>query len=185
MGSNKLLLPYRGRSLLCAALDAVAGSRAEPVICVLGRDAEAVRRAMEKESGPRPVVWIVNADAAWGRASSIRAALKALPEACEAALFLPGDVPGVTATEVDALIARFESTHAEIVVAVEDTEAPSHPVLFARSLFSELRALQGDVGGRALIEKRWASVEKVQRKGPSLFDVDTPEDYKKLLEGLP
>lgn len=184
MGRNKLLLPYRGRPLACDALGAVAGSRADPAICVLGHEAETVRSALSREQWPRPIRWIVNADAASGRASSIAAGLDAVPEECEGALFLPGDVPGVRPGDVEAVMEKYLETWAALVVAVESDGTRSHPVLFARSLFPRLRALRGDAGGHGLIQELWAVAEKVPRTGPRLFDIDTPADYQRLTEGI-
>ena len=182
MGCNKLLLPFRGRPLLCAALDAVTGGGARPVICVLGRDSEAVRTALAREQWPSPVCWVVNPDAASGRASSICVGLDSVPEACLAALFMPGDVPGVRARDVERVIARFRLTGAPVVAATESDGNRSHPVLFARSLFPRLRHLRGDTGGQGIVRELWECAEKVARAGAPLFDVDTQDDYDRLHE---
>lgn len=182
MGRNKLLLPFRGRPLVCAALDAVTGAGARPVICVLGQDSEPVRAALANERWRSPVCWAVNPDAASGRASSIRVGLASVPQACAAALFMPGDVPGVRAQDVEAVIARFRLTGASVVIATESDGNRSHPVLFARSLFPRLRRLRGDTGGQGIVRELWECAEKVARTPPPLFDVDTQDDYDRLRE---
>jgi molybdenum cofactor cytidylyltransferase len=54
-----------------------------------------------------------------------------------------------------------------------------NPVLFARSLFPELLTLQGDVGGRVLLEKQRADIAEVDVGSDEiLLDVDTLEDYE-------
>jgi molybdenum cofactor cytidylyltransferase len=54
-------------------------------------------------------------------------------------------------------------------------------VLFDRRIFPDLMALQGDVGGRALFAKY--PITWVPWHDPGLLlDVDTPEDYQKLLD---
>jgi molybdenum cofactor cytidylyltransferase len=56
----------------------------------------------------------------------------------------------------------------------------ANPVLFDRSTFPELLALQGDTGGRAIIDRH--SIESVDWADANLlFDVDTPDDYHRLL----
>jgi molybdenum cofactor cytidylyltransferase len=57
----------------------------------------------------------------------------------------------------------------------------ANPTLFDRRTFPGLMALQGDVGGRALFSKY--TITWVPWHDPSLLlDVDTPEDYQKLLD---
>jgi len=54
-------------------------------------------------------------------------------------------------------------------------------VLFARSLFPELLSLQGEEGGRSLIEKHRPLVEWVEvDSGDYFLDIDTQEDLKRL-----
>jgi molybdenum cofactor cytidylyltransferase len=55
-----------------------------------------------------------------------------------------------------------------------------NPVLFDKSLFSELRELSGDTGGRALLEKYEDQVVSVPASRGVLLDIDTVEDYKTL-----
>jgi molybdenum cofactor cytidylyltransferase len=57
----------------------------------------------------------------------------------------------------------------------------ANPVLFGRETFNDLLILNGDQGGRAIFSKfnptymEWADDRL-------LMDVDTPEDYQRLLE---
>jgi molybdenum cofactor cytidylyltransferase len=55
---------------------------------------------------------------------------------------------------------------------------PAHPVLFGRSLFSELEALSGDVGAREVIRRHES--EAVQIEVEALTDIDTEEDYRRF-----
>lgn len=182
MGSNKLLLPFRGKPLLCAALEAALGSGANPVICVVGPESPMPQKILAERGEFGRIRWAVNPEARTGRASSIRAGIAALPEECSAALFLPGDVPGVRTEEAVALLARYRETGAPAVIAVDGDGTLSHPVLFDRALFPELLTLKGDDGARGILADLDERVEKVVRRAAPLFDVDTPEDYRALLE---
>jgi molybdenum cofactor cytidylyltransferase len=56
-----------------------------------------------------------------------------------------------------------------------------NPVLWPASLFRELAALQGDVGGRALLHRHKAQVLAVEMADDAvLVDVDEPEDLAAL-----
>lgn len=181
MGRNKLLLPLGGRPLGAYALSAMAGSCVDEVICVVGFEADLVRGALEP-CARRPVRWVVNEEYASGRASSIRAALGGLSDAVAAAVFLPADVPGVTAGNVSAVAAAHHATRTPVVVTTEADGSPSHPVLFGRPLFARLSLLEGDTGGRALLEERWGEAVKVPRSGGDGSDVDTEEAYRLALK---
>lgn len=182
MGRDKLLLPYRGKPLLCAALEAALGSTASPVVCVVGPKSELPPGVLAQEGEFHRIHWAVNPEASSGRASSIRVGLEALPESCAAALFLPGDVPGVRAEEVESLLVRFRQGEAPALVAVEPDGAFSHPVLFAREFFPQLSALEGDNGARGILTEMGNRLLRVTRRAAPLWDVDTPEDYRRLTE---
>ncbi len=177
----KLLLPYKGRPLLCHALEALSAAGAAPVLCVLGFRSEAVLRAVRSCSPSRPIRFLVNPAYASGRASSVRLGLEALPESCEAAVLLPGDMPLVRPQDVRAVLERFEKSGAPLVVAVDEAGQRAHPVLFARRLFPRLSGLQGDESGQAIIRELWESAEKVLTPGHCGLDVDREEDYRHLL----
>jgi molybdenum cofactor cytidylyltransferase len=111
----------------------------------------------------------------------VRVGIESLPEKCAAAVFLPADMPLLRSEDVAALVARFERTGASIVVAVDEQGERAHPVLFARRLFPRLVALSGDESGQGLIHEHWAQAEKVTVPRRRSVDVDTEEDYRRLL----
>lgn len=180
MGRNKLLLPVGGRPLAAWGLGALAGAGLDPVVCVLGHEAEAVQRALSSCHPGGRVRFVLNPDYATGRASSVRTALAHLPEECEAAVFLPGDLLGATPEGVRAIVARHRKTGYDLAVAVSAAGDRTHPVLFARKLFAALAALEGDESGQRILLERWDSAEKVPVSGDVPIDVDTPEDYRTL-----
>ena len=51
-------------------------------------------------------------------------------------------------------------------------------VAFARTLWGELKAQSGDVGGREVVRRHWD--EAVLIECPPCRDVDTPEDFARL-----
>ena len=65
------------------------------------------------------------------------------------------------------------------VCAYEDGRG--HPIAFARSTFAELAALHGDKGVWKLLDRRAAEVAEVAVQGPVPLDVDTWEDYERVL----
>jgi molybdenum cofactor cytidylyltransferase len=181
MEREKLLLPFRGRPLLCHALDCMAASPVSNVLCVLGHRSDVVLPILRSYPFPRGIRFLENPHYASGRASSVRLALQSLPEGCEAAVFLPADMPLLRPEDVGTLVERFERTGAWLVVAVDESGVRAHPVLFARPLFPSLAALAGDESGHEIIRERWGVAEKVLVPRSRVLDVDTEEDYRRLL----
>ncbi len=179
MGRPKMLLPYRSGTVLSCAVAPHLEAGAGRVIVVLGYGADEVRAAAKLPADPR-LTTVVNLDWAEGMASSIRRGLEECGEA-SAVLLALGDQPGVDVARVKAVLAAW-APDIRLVVPVHGDRG-SHPVLFARSLFPELRDLRGDVGAREVVRRHWA--EAVRVPAPPLADVDTEEDYRTLLDGAP
>ena len=59
-----------------------------------------------------------------------------------------------------------------------------HPFWFSRSMFGELAQLHGDKGVWKLIESGRYPVCELPVDGPVPLDVDTWDDYRRLLESV-
>lgn len=175
-GAHKLLLPVQGQPLIRRTVEQVLASRVEGVVVVLGRDAEAVRQAL----AGLPVRCVVNPDYREGMSSSLRAGIEALGPEVEAALIVLGDQPSVGPEIVDRLIESYRNAGKPIVVPSYHG-VRGNPVLFAASLFPEIREVQGDQGAREVISRDPGRVLEVAFALPAPRDVDTPEDYEALL----
>ncbi|HWQ03896.1 MAG TPA: selenium cofactor biosynthesis protein YqeC [Longilinea sp.] len=115
-----------------------------------------------------------------GQSTSIRLGLQSLPPNTGGAVFLLGDQPQIPAQLIQDLVDRHAATHAPIIAPFVGGRR-ANPVLFDRCTFPDLLALEGDTGGRGLIAKY--PVEYIPWNDESiLLDVDTPEDYGRLLE---
>jgi molybdenum cofactor cytidylyltransferase len=176
MGAHKLLLPLAGQPLLSYALRAALESRADPVVLVLGHDAEAVRAALP---AGRHVI-VRNPRYTSGMASSVQAGLHALPARSLGTVILLGDQPRMTVALVDRLLAE-AAAHPEAIVAASYGGRRGNPVYFPRALFAELLALSGDEGGRSVIAQHPELVRLLDfpPSGQDV-DVDHPEEYERL-----
>jgi len=175
MGQPKPLLLWQGvpfiRQVARTALDADLS----PVIIVAGEYVAEIQAAVSD----LPVTVIHNAEWATGQSTSVKAGLNALPEETGSAIFLLADQPHIPIELVRSLVAQHAQSLPPIVVPlIEDRRG--NPVLFDRVTFKDLSALSGDVGGRAVFAKH--RVTYVPWHDASLLlDVDTPEDYQRLL----
>ncbi len=177
-GQPKQLLAWGGVPLVAHIADQALAAGLDPVVVVLGNQAEAVRAAL----GTRPVQTAMNWRWETGLSASVLAGLAALPPETEAAIFLQCDQPLVNADLLRTLVSRFEESNAPIVYPTRaDQRRP--PVLFARHLFSELASITGDEGGRVVIARHPNDVATVEVADPDvLADIDTPDDYERLVQ---
>jgi molybdenum cofactor cytidylyltransferase len=174
LGRAKQLLPFRGTTLLGAAVEAVKAASPRRLIVVLGARAAEIRRELGAIEGAH---FVENPDWRTGMGSSLRAAL---PHADgEGLLVALCDQPLVPASHFAALRAAFEA-QPDRIIASSYEETTGVPALFPSSLRSELDGLQG--GAQALIARHPRVVRLPCPE--AAVDVDTEEDYRRLLELL-
>lgn len=173
MSENKLLLELGGKPLVRGVVESAAGSHASPVAVVTGRDGERVRSAL----AGCPVVFVDNPEYSKGLSTSLNCGLKTLPDNCDGAVVLLGDMPAVTPALLDKLIAAFAPAESRAICVATHGGKRGNPVLFARRFFEEIEALEGDVGARGLIGAYPELVCEVEAESDApLIDIDTPED---------
>jgi molybdenum cofactor cytidylyltransferase len=172
MGSNKLMAEVAGKPLIRHAVEAALASGAASVVVVIGNAGADVRLAV----APLTVSFVDNPDFSKGLSSSLKHGLKALPGDCDGAVILLGDMPGVTSTLIDRLIAAFDPAEGRAICVATRGGKRGNPVLWARRFFAEMLAIEGDVGARQLIGQNAELVCEVEAgdDGP-LIDIDTPE----------
>lgn len=177
MGRPKMLVPIGARTLVSTVVGALLDADLPRVVVVLGCDADGIRRQARLPEDAR-LRLTVNEEWASGMASSLRRGLEECGDA-GAALVALGDQAGLTAERVGRIVDGWRPG-IRLVVPVNGRRA-GHPVLFDRSLWPELRALTGDVGGRDVVKRHLAEAALVTA-GP-LADLDTEEDLRRHLAG--
>ncbi|MDE1938428.1 MAG: nucleotidyltransferase family protein [Alphaproteobacteria bacterium] len=172
MGANKLLIPLAGKPLVRHAVEAAVASQAKPVIVVTGNSGEEVQKALRDLD----VQFANNSDFSVGLSTSLKCGLRALPGDCAGAAILLADMPRVTPTLIDALIAAFAPERGRAICAPVANGRRGNPVLWARRFFPEILALEGDTGAKALLDAHRDLVWEfpAMDDGP-FFDIDTPE----------
>jgi len=174
MGRFKLLLPWRGRPVLAHVLEAVRASKIHHRILVLGHEAAAIRAAIDLAG----FTVRDNPDHPAGQSTSMRVGLLAAPAACTGYLFLLGDQPGVTAAFIDDLVARHAAEPDRILVPTVGGRRTS-PVLFPAEFREALLVVEGDQGGRPLLDAHADRIRAVPVDDPVLVrDLDEPADLE-------
>jgi molybdenum cofactor cytidylyltransferase len=177
---NKLIADVGGVPMVRRVAEAALGSKAQPVVVVTGHMAADVAAAL---SG-LDVRLVANPDYATGLASSLKAGIGAVPEGCEGALILLGDMPGIAAEHVDRLVETFAAAAPESIVVPVHEGRQGNPVIWPRRYFSELLQLEGDAGAKRLIATHRDTVREIEVRSDAIFaDVDTPEALRDLRGG--
>jgi molybdenum cofactor cytidylyltransferase len=171
----KQILPWgEANTLVGHVVDlAQAAQDLREVVVVTGYEAAAVAAAVQG----RTVRCAANPRWAEGQSSSVRAGLAAVGRDSLAAVFLLADQPHVSPAVIDALIQAHRQTLAPAVVPLYRGARRGNPVLFDRSLFQELMALSGDVGGRAVIQRLGEAVHGLPIDDDQPVGIETWEDY--------
>jgi molybdenum cofactor cytidylyltransferase len=176
LGSPKQLLLWRNKPLVYTVAQTAISAGLSPVVVVTGSHGREVERALTD----LPVVLVENPHWEAGQSTSVKAGLSALPEIVGGAVFLLSDQPQVPDTRIRSLVDTHAQTLSPIVAPQIDGQR-GNPVLFDRDTFSDFLALEGDAGGRKLFSQHQVTwVEWNDRD--LLLDVDTPEDYQRLLK---
>lgn len=179
MGRPKQLLPWHGEPLICHATRTALSAGLDQVVVVVGAFGEEVKEALVDQD----VDIRDNPDWKLGQSTSVRAGLSALPPGTGAVLFLLADQPNIPAMLIQALIEKHAETLAPIVAPLIDNQR-GNPVLFDRQTFKDLFSVRGDSGGRQLFSQypvTWVE----WHDGAVLLDIDTDEDYQRLLAEVP
>lgn len=178
LGRPKQLLEVGGKPLIAHVADTALGSRLDEVIVVLGHQAGAVRNAL----GDRAVRVRVNPQYREGQSTSLIAALDSVGESTDAIVVLLSDQPTIATRVIDDLVDAWRATRAPIV-ASSYGGTTSHPLLFGRELFKEIRSIQGDRGARDVVRRHRDEVVTVDGGADQPPpDVDTEEAYELLRE---
>jgi EmrB/QacA subfamily drug resistance transporter len=178
MGQLKQLLPVGGQPMVRRVAEAVCAAELAQVLVVVGARADQVAQALVA----LPVDVVANEQWAEGMSTSLRAGLQALRPEIQAVLIVLADQPALTPHLLKALVARYHATGAPIVAPFFRGQH-GNPVLFDRSLFPELLAVEGDQGGRALLVRHHERMECIDIDDPAaVLDVDTRQDYEKAQE---
>jgi molybdenum cofactor cytidylyltransferase len=176
-GKPKQLLDWQGQPFVRAIAKTALEAGLAPVIIVTGARGENIEAAVQDLN----IRVVTNENWKSGQGSSIKKGVQSLKSKYNvgAAIFLLVDQPQVTKSILQAL----REKHAEglfPVVAPMVIDQRANPVLFDQVTFPDLMELEGDVGGRAIFHKY--RVEYLPwHDGRLLLDVDTPEQYQRLI----
>lgn len=146
IGSPKALLATaEGEPWVARAAALLASVGCEPVIVVLGAEAETARGLVPPEA-----TVVVAEGWAEGMSASLRAGLLAADPTTDAALVTLVDLPGLPATVVERVLSA--GAAADVLTQAIFEGRPGHPVLFGRDHWAAVASsIAGDRGARGYL----------------------------------
>jgi|APTNR8051073442_1049403.scaffolds.fasta_scaffold01343_5 molybdenum cofactor cytidylyltransferase len=179
--ANKLLLPFRGRTILETTLDQIVASGAEAIIVVLGHEAERIQPLLKQY----PVGLVLNPDFALGMTTSIQAGVKAAPATTEGFMICLSDMPLIEPATYSSLIGAFfekKKTNDRVIIQPAFENTPGNPVIFSACYKNEILTLTFKEGCKPVLQNNLEHVHRVAIPDKSiLMDADTEAAYQALL----
>lgn len=168
MGKNKLLLPFRGKTILTAELETIL-SFTDHVIVVTGHENTLIEDSIKEYN-----VQTINAlNYMKGQKWSTLAGLEAIKN--DDFAIIPGDLPHI---EISDLAGTAELLDRYTIARAYHKGTPGHPVMYRKEHRKELLSFCGSM-------KEYLAMHETGRYEGSIgciADADTPDKYQQLLE---
>jgi molybdenum cofactor cytidylyltransferase len=168
------------------ALDAVLAK----VFVVTGNQHEKVNEVLKPlQSRYDALLTVYNEHWELGQGFSVAAGVRAVQQeqpGTGGILFMLADQPRLKVSTLAILTQTFQGLEAKnekILFPVYNGKR-GNPVIFGRAFFEELAQLEGDSGGRTVVHTHPTAAHEVEVDDPAIHeDVDTPEDFDRLVSG--
>jgi molybdenum cofactor cytidylyltransferase len=183
MGSPKLLLPFKGLPIVAYPLILACRHHLHPIVCVTGRYDLPVQEALH--SWREDVTFQFNVHYKNGMSSSLKVGIDAMKGKVDAVLIFLGDQPLVTNEVIQTMIEQYIACKENGIKIIRPfyNGQMGHPILFDSSLFNAFDDLQGDEGGKVIIQQNTKFLKVLHFPNSDWgVDIDTPEDYSILMK---
>ena len=180
MGRDKLALPFSNTTIFEHTLEQIRESGIKDIIVVVSPGSSWLEK-LNSET----YKLIENPLYRTGMASSLKAGLNAVGIKSQGVIIALADLPLVTPAIYRKLIENYRNK-LKLVTYPTYRGKRGNPTLFDRRVWPDLMSISGDQGGRGLIEKMDEyKIDRVETKLPEvIFDIDTPDDYRRLLNNI-
>lgn len=169
-GGDKIFARFEGEMLYARALKAAQEAGCFTEIALVCRLSDASRI---HAPGVRILVNKTGA-----RSRTIQLGVEAF-SGCDAIVFMTCDQPLLSAESLRRLAEAF-AADPDGICALGVAGKPRNPALFAWRFFGELRALEGEMGGKQVIRAHAGELRVVEAPACELTDADTPQALEVL-----
>lgn len=178
MGRDKLLLNFEGEKIIEKVIKASKKSNLDEVILVYRKKEVGI---IGKKYG---INTVYNGNSYLGQSQSVKLGILNSNNRTKGYMFLVGDQPYLTHNIINKIIKEFYNKKNHIIVPYFAGKK-GNPVLFPLSFKKQLLNIEGDKGGRAIIEKNPNSVYRMFFRDKKLgIDIDSPNDLVMYKEGI-
>jgi len=173
MGTPKALLRFRGSTFLARILSSIRSAEIETVVVVAGHHYAEIAAAF-------PQISITyNPNYELGMSTSVQTGLRALPTGVDGVLIFLVDHPLIVPETIRSLYQVLAP--GRIILPVHKSRR-GHPIVLASDLFDEVLALPPQLGLNSVVRRNHDRVLEVEVNDAGILqDVDTPEQYAKLI----
>lgn len=173
LGRDKLFLKCGEKTLIEMTIERLQETSLDEIVVVYRDD-----RVLELIDKYR-VKTVYNGNSELGQSESIKLGILNSSVDTDGYMFTVADQPFIKGETIEKLMGIFKRDKSKIAL-LKSGEKNGNPVIFPRACREELLSLEGDTGGRALIEKYGDSLSYLAVKERELFDIDTESDVEVL-----
>jgi molybdenum cofactor cytidylyltransferase len=180
MGTPKMLLPFKGSTMIESVIDNVTRSNVYKTILVLGAEKESLTRL----TGNLAVECCFNGKYKEGMLSSVKCGFRNIPAGTRAVMVFQGDQPLITPSVINSVIQAYLSSDKGIVIPVYNKRR-GHPVLIDNKYRDEIEKIDNDKGLRSLAYNFPDDVLEVSTEESGILrDFDTYNQYLKEINQM-
>jgi molybdenum cofactor cytidylyltransferase len=121
---------------------------------------------------------VSNHNAGKGMSESIKIGISNICKEAEGVMIIMGDQPLFLSEDINKLIEVFIKENKIVVASIEGKRR--NPVIFPKKYFQKLLLVEGDKGGRNIVEKNENPKILVEYSKEKLMDIDFPSDLDKF-----
>lgn len=178
-GPNKLLLPFKGKSIVQQTYDQLCHSRVDEIIVVTGRDQQRVMDQLDLKPTSK---FVHNEAYTCGMTSSIQKGVESASG--NAFMICLGDMPWLDTSDYNKLLERFQAQFSidnRVILVPKANGKRGNPVIFSSS-YREAIVSHSELNGckRLIQDNSDHLIEFTTDNEAHQRDIDTPEEYDQL-----
>jgi len=178
MGTQKLLLPFDGKTIVEKVVENILNSGIGNVVVVLGANSVEITEVLKSW----PVQTIRNENFREGMHTSVISGVNVLPENAKAVMIFLGDQPFIPENVSVKVIEAWNNSGKGIVIPLFNGKR-GHPPLYDLKFRQEIINLDPSIGLRSVAQKFQDEILEVETFCPEIVrDIDTREDYLKTIK---
>lgn len=180
MGTPKMALPYKGRSVIGTVLTRLTNASIAPLIVVTGGEWKLVEEKIREIPFEGTVVRNPVPDHT-EMMDSLRLGMRTLPLNLDAFLIVLGDQPQILDSTVALLTDEYARTRKPIIIPSYQMRR-GHPWLIGTEHWAELLDMPQEENLRDFLRKHGEDIHYLAVETPTILeDLDTPEDYSRAI----